>query len=134
MNDIIKEQRDVGADILNVITESLYDKPLVIFREYVQNSVDSFNKSRNFNNSKTFMINMWTEENDLYFLDNGDGINKEDFEQEMTRIARSKKIKLKILDTKALVDYQDYLIVMNCGLLIFVIMRQGIFNYIALAI
>ena len=35
----------VGAGILNIITESLYDKPIVVFREYVQNSVDSFMKA-----------------------------------------------------------------------------------------
>ena len=32
----------VGAGILNAITESLYDNPIVVFREYVQNSVDAF--------------------------------------------------------------------------------------------
>ena len=26
----------VGAGILNIITESLYDNPIVVFREYVQ--------------------------------------------------------------------------------------------------
>ena len=34
----------VGAGILNIITESLYDNPIVVFREYVQNSVDSIFK------------------------------------------------------------------------------------------
>ena len=35
----------VGAGILNIITESLYDNPIVVFREYVQNSMDSLLKS-----------------------------------------------------------------------------------------
>lgn len=35
----------VGTGILSVITESLYDNPIVVFREYVQNSVDSILKS-----------------------------------------------------------------------------------------
>ena len=39
-------ENKVGAGILNIITESLYDNPIVVFREYVQNSVDSFLKSR----------------------------------------------------------------------------------------
>ena len=30
----------VGASIVEIITESLYDKPIVIFREYVQNSAE----------------------------------------------------------------------------------------------
>jgi len=34
---------NVGAGILNIITESLYDNPIVVFREYVQNSIDSIN-------------------------------------------------------------------------------------------
>lgn len=35
----------VGANIISIITESLYDKPVVVFREYVQNSIDAFSKS-----------------------------------------------------------------------------------------
>ena len=31
----------VGAGILNIITESLYDNPIVVFREYVQNAIDA---------------------------------------------------------------------------------------------
>ena len=27
----------VGAGIISIITESLYDKPIVVFREYVKN-------------------------------------------------------------------------------------------------
>lgn len=39
------KSENVGARILSIITESLYDKPVVVFREYVQNSVDSFQKA-----------------------------------------------------------------------------------------
>lgn len=57
----------VGAGILNIITESLYDNPIVVFREYVQNSVDSIFKERC---QDDYEIKIWYEENDLCFLDN----------------------------------------------------------------
>ena len=42
----------VGSGIINVITESLYDNPIVVFREYVQNSVDSLYKLRDASGSE----------------------------------------------------------------------------------
>ena len=48
----------VGAGILNIITESLYDNPIVVFREYVQNSVDSIFKETDRNN---YEIKIWID-------------------------------------------------------------------------
>ena len=58
----------VGAGILNIVTESLYDKPIVVFREYVQNSVDSFLKTVNRTNKDIFKIVIWVKENDFVFF------------------------------------------------------------------
>lgn len=81
----------VGANILNIITESLYDEPIVIFREYVQNSVDSFEKTENQYNDLCSKI--WVENDDLYFLDNGEGIPEAEFQNKMEKIAFSEKRK-----------------------------------------
>lgn len=83
----------VGASILNIITESLYDKPIVVFREYVQNSADSIAKIMDSENKEILSNQIWTDENNLYFLDNGAGIKSEKFLQTMESIAFSVKEK-----------------------------------------
>lgn len=90
----------VGAGILNIITESLYDKPIVVFREYAQNSADSFDKTtQSFKDRgeetpvKNLESHFWFDENDLFFLDNGNGIEPYQFKKQMETIARSDKKK-----------------------------------------
>lgn len=89
----------VGAGILNIITESLYDNPIVVFREYVQNSVDSIFKEECQDN---YEIKIWREENDLCFLDNGKGIKTDDFCNEMIKIGNSSKKRTKNLGYKGI--------------------------------
>lgn len=81
----------VGASIVSIITESLYDKPIVIFREYIQNAVDAMAKASQ--GSQFLAAHFWLEDSNLYFLDNGTGITADAFETTMTSIARSDKIK-----------------------------------------
>lgn len=87
------ETQKVGAGILNIITESLYEKPIVVFREYVQNSADSFAKISDREKFAELSSVIWAEDNNLYFLDNGKGIAQEKFLEEMGKIASSKKRK-----------------------------------------
>jgi len=93
---------NVGAGILNIITESLYDKPIVVFREYVQNSVDSFKKSEAEVNSKELVSKIWLANNSLYFLDNGNGISKNEFYSRMIKIADSGKKKTENIGYKGI--------------------------------
>ncbi len=82
----------VGACILKIITESLYDKPIVVFREYVQNAADSFFKSMNCGIVKDDLFcKIWHENECLFFLDNGNGIIEDQFQEEMRHIAYSQK-------------------------------------------
>lgn len=81
----------IGAGILSIITESLYDKPIVVFREYVQNAIDSF---RRINDAECKLCCKIEKKNqDIYFLDNGAGICEKDFETKMKSIAWSEKDK-----------------------------------------
>ena len=89
----------IGAGILNIITESLYDNPIVVFREYVQNSVDSIFKE---NCQDDYEIKIWLDGNDLCFLDNGQGINPQDFNDEMIKIGDSSKKKTQNLGYKGI--------------------------------
>ena len=90
---------EVGSGIINIITESLYDNPIVVFREYVQNSVDSIFKS---NNNIESDIKIFYENNCLYFADNGNGIEKDLFAEQMGRIANSNKVKTKNIGYKGI--------------------------------
>lgn len=89
----------IGSGIINVITESLYDNPIVVFREYVQNSVDSLYKSSALEDRD---IQIYLKNNSLYFADNGDGIEEELFATQMGGIADSDKVKQKNLGYKGI--------------------------------
>lgn len=90
----------VGAGILNIITESLYDNPIVVFREYVQNSMDSILKSES--EISDCEIRIWKSGNDLFFLDNGKGVKKDQFKDEMIKIGASSKKKQRNIGYKGI--------------------------------
>lgn len=89
----------VGAEILNIITKSLYDNPMVVFREYVQNSVDSIYQTGNNEKNK---IKIWFYENSLYFYDDGNGIDTSDFVRKMRYISISDKDRIKNIGYKGI--------------------------------
>lgn len=109
----------VGAGILNAITESLYDNPIVVFREYVQNSVDAF-KHPNSNSNSRVKIIYHTDSNtsSLCFLDNGSGITENKFLEKMTSIGASFKIQTEDVGYKGIgrlsgISYCDALYFLN---------------------
>ena len=81
----------VGVGIVEVITESLYDDPIVVFREYVQNSADALSLVENEQNKSDLLIDIWKSDKNLYFLDNGCGIDANSFKRKMSSIADSVK-------------------------------------------
>lgn len=92
----------VGASIVEIITESLYDKPIVVFREYVQNSADSLSVAEKDCSASDLAIKIWKEKDSLYFLDNGTGIAPEEFASTMGSIADSAKIRSKSIGYKGI--------------------------------
>lgn len=90
----------IGPRLLETITSALYEDPIIIFREYVQNSVDAYNWAIDVDNLQRiedFFVNIRIDREKRYIkiLDNGYGIAKEKFLNEMTTIGSSKKSKLK---------------------------------------
>ena len=95
-------QERVGANIVEIITESLYDKPIVVFREYVQNAADSLREAECNCRTQTLAIRIWKTDETLFFLDNGTGINPNDFADRMGTIANSAKSRSKNIGYKGI--------------------------------
>ena len=92
----------VRAGIVSIITESLYDKPIVVFREYIQNAADAFAKTSDTEDAEDFAAHIWMVDNDLVFLDNGGGIESNRFKETMYKIGSSDKRKTRNLGYKGI--------------------------------
>ncbi len=84
-----KTKLGIGIRLLETLTSALYEDPVVLFREYVQNSIDSFKRSAG--NQHKIEINIDRKSKNITILDDGDGIPKEQFENKMNLIAGSDK-------------------------------------------
>lgn len=90
----------IGPQLLESITSALYEDPIIIFREYVQNSVDAYNMQIDKDQSNQMEdffvdINIDRRKRNIQILDNGYGIPKDQFLYEMTAIGASAKPKFK---------------------------------------
>lgn len=96
----IKINPVIGPRLLETITSALYEDPIIIFREYVQNSVDAYNLAideEKLDPIADFFVDIKINKGKRYIqiLDNGYGIPKEEFLNEMTNVGASKKPKFK---------------------------------------
>jgi len=86
---------NIGLSILETLTSALYDDPIIIFREYVQNSVDAYNLL-SINEQKTIKnfsvdINVDEKKKNIIIHDNGLGIPSSNFENLMKNFGLSPK-------------------------------------------
>lgn len=86
----------MGLRLLETLTSALYDDPIILFREYVQNSVDAYNRAVDEDNSSAFDgfcvdIKIDTEKRIITIIDNGYGIPVNAFKDKMTSIGASDK-------------------------------------------
>jgi len=84
-----------GLRLLETLTSALYDNPIVLFREYVQNSIDAYNRALD-NKLKpisNFSIDIIINESERSIIinDNGYGISEEDFNSKMINIGVDSK-------------------------------------------
>lgn len=79
-----------GASLLDTLTSALYADPIVVFREYVQNAVDSFTSSSDLFSSR-IEIKIEETENRITIWDNGTGIPSDKFIERMTSLGNSTK-------------------------------------------
>lgn len=94
----IKIEPVIGPRLLETLTTALYEDPIIIFREYVQNSVDAYNKEIEIDESNIFEdfavdIEIDRRKRNIQIYDNGYGIVEEEFLEKMTTIGASEKSK-----------------------------------------
>jgi len=79
----------VGAEILQLITLGMYGDPLAIYREYIQNSADSFALSGLAGGSVRITVNR--SDSSIAILDDGPGLSPEQAARALLPIAQSGK-------------------------------------------
>ena len=98
------EEFQFGANILENLTTGMYRNPLILYREYIQNSCDSIDKAVAkglYPSIEQGKIEIWlnTDTRTIEIEDNGTGIPEKDFARVLGNIADSDKM----LDRKSVV-------------------------------
>lgn len=85
----------IGKDLLELLSSAMYVEPITIYREYIQNSIDSVDEARETGllseNCGLVKIEIVPQSRTIRIKDNGVGIRKEDFEQRLTAFGSSLK-------------------------------------------
>lgn len=87
----------IGRNLLETITSALYENPIILFREYVQNSLDAYNESVKHDGKMEIpnfkvAIDISKEEKKIVISDNGYAIEGEgEFERKMLGFGNSDK-------------------------------------------
>ena len=80
----------VGSDILGLVTAGMYDNPLAIYREYIQNTADALSNTENATNKKV-EIDIDPSALRVRIRDNGPGLSHKAAIRALLPIARSRK-------------------------------------------
>ena len=80
----------VGSDIISLITVGMYDNPLSVYREYIQNAADAISRAGNSENGKV-EINIDAHKLVVSIRDNGPGLSPKDSVRALLPIGRSEK-------------------------------------------
>ena len=81
----------VGSELLRLLTHGLNTDPLSIYREYIQNSVDSIVSLKNNQRTGKIEIFLTPSELSLSIRDNGAGLSYQQAVQQLISIGKSKK-------------------------------------------
>lgn len=89
-----KQNFKAGMYLLETLTSGMYNEPLTIFREYIQNSVDSidFGLNNNIKISKKVDIQLEPFNKKILIHDKGFGLSIENAEETLSSVGRSSKI------------------------------------------
>lgn len=84
----------IGVNILETLTTGMYRNPLVIFREYIQNSCDSIDdavESKLPEPKDGWSVDIWINDSTVSIEDNGIGLSAAEFKHTLYSIGESKK-------------------------------------------
>ena len=86
----------IGKDLLELVTSAMYVDPLTIYREYIQNAVDSIDEAKEMGIIKgggrgRIDINLNLARRSILIRDNGTGVPNGDFGKRLTALGGSKK-------------------------------------------
>lgn len=92
-NDKEKSYFKAGMYLLETLTSGMYNEPLTIYREYIQNSVDSIDIMNFNNNPKSMQVNINLDpfNHQIKIFDNGLGVPVDIAEQTLSSIGSSNK-------------------------------------------
>ena len=96
------QQVVIGKNIIEILTTGMYHNPLIIFREYIQNSIDAINEAHGIGLLEDVSegdVQIFIDENNrtISFEDNGIGVSAKKAWQTLTSIAASAKDRTKNL-------------------------------------
>ena len=81
----------VGVNILGLVTSGMYNDPLAVYREYVQNSVDAIQDAGFGNDDGLVEISIFAHDRRVVIRDNGPGLSFAEAERALVPIAKSEK-------------------------------------------
>ena len=84
----------VGKDILELLSTSMYVDPMSMYREYIQNSADAIDLAQSaglLHGPGRIEIRMDQSSRTVFIRDDGSGLGKEQFVQQLTALGGSKK-------------------------------------------
>ena len=88
-----------GKNVIETLSEGMYDNPLFLYREYVQNSADAIDAAVEVGilekDEGQIQITIDSSKRQVIFLDNGIGIAKQAVPAMLANIGRSQKDRLK---------------------------------------
>ena len=92
----MSEQVVIGKNIIEILTTGMYENPLVIYREYIQNSVDAINQAISLEileerRDGEIYIQISPEKKNITFYDNAVGIRSNVAWKILTSVAASTK-------------------------------------------
>lgn len=86
----------IGKNILEILTEGMYEDSRIIYREYIQNAADQIAIARKKNSfpDEKLEINISIDPNkrNIIIADNANGIPRADVEKRLADIAASEKV------------------------------------------
>ena len=89
MQDVTDTGVSVGPSILGLVTSGIFDDPLAIYREYIQNAVDELSRQNEVDGQVEITIDQ--RQRRVSICDNGPGLTYQECLEDLVPISQSKK-------------------------------------------